>query len=76
MEFNVFDEKGNKVTCDVIGMFVHDNKNFIIYTDNNALDSEKDVYASLYKLEGNNIVLLPITNESDWDLVDKYLEDV
>lgn len=76
MSFNVINENGIKVDCDVIGMFVHDNKNFIIYTDNNMVDNEKEVFASLYKLDGNNMLLLPITSDSDWDLVDKYLEGV
>lgn len=75
MSFNVINENGIKVDCDVIGMFVHDNKNFIIYTDN-MVDNEKEVFASLYKLDGNNMILLPITSDSDWDLVDKYLEGV
>ena len=76
MDFNVINENGDKVTCDVIGMFVHNSKNFIIYTDNEMVDNEKEVYASLYRLDGNNMVLLPITEESVWDLVDKYLQDV
>lgn len=76
MSFNVINENGIKIDCDVIGMFVHDNKNFIIYTDNNMVDNEKEVFASLYKLDGNNMILLPITSDSDWDLVDKYLEGV
>lgn len=76
MNFNVINENGVKVDCDVIGMFVHNDKNFIIYTDNNIIDNEKEVFASLYKLDGNNMILLPITSDSDWDLVDKYLEGV
>ena len=76
MNFNVIDSEGNKVQCDIIGMFVHDNKNFIIYTDSQQSDSEKEVYASLYKISDNNMLLIPIVQESDWDLVDRYLEGV
>ena len=76
MEFNVINTNGEKISCDVIGMFVHDGKNFIIYTDNEITDGEKEVYSALYRLDGNNMILLPITDENDWDLVDKYLEDV
>jgi len=76
MKFNIYDNKGNLVECEVIGMFKENNKNFIIYTDGTMVDGEKEVYASLYELnEENNITLLPITNESDWDLVDTYLEE-
>ena len=74
MNFNIIDNSGNKIECDVLGMFTHGDKNFIIYTDNEQDDNEKEVYASLYEIKNNCIVLLPITSESDWDLVDSYLE--
>lgn len=74
MNFDVINEHGDKIHCDVIGMFSHDDKNFIIYTDNEIVDNEKEVLASLYRLEGNNVILLPITEDRDWDLVDNYLE--
>ena len=76
MNFSVIDRQGNKIHCDIIGMFVHDDKNFIIYTDSQQNDNEKEVYASLYKISGNDMVLIPIVEESDWDLVDRYLEGV
>lgn len=76
MNFSVIDSQGNKIYCDIIGMFVHDDKNFIIYTDSQQNDNEKEVYASLYKISGNDMVLIPIVEESDWDLVDRYLEGV
>lgn len=76
MNFNVIDNSGETVQCDVIGLFSYHDKNFIIYTDNNMVDREKEVYASLYKLDKNNMILLPITSDEDWELVDKYLEDI
>jgi len=76
MNFNVIDELGNVVDCDIIGMFSREDKKFIIYTDNTVIDDEKEVLASLYKIEDNKMILLPIVNDADWDLVDKYLEEI
>ena len=76
MNFTIVDENGKKVFCDVIGVFQHNNKNFIVYTDNELDNGSKEVYASLYKLKENRVVLLPITLESDWDLVDEYLANL
>jgi len=76
MDFSVYDEKGNRVACDVIGMFSRENKNFIIYTDNEYVEEEKEVLASLYKIENNQMILMPIIDETDWDLVDRYLEEI
>ena len=71
MNFIVIDNNGQKVSCDVIGVFKHNDKDFIVYSDNT-----KEVYASLYKMDGDNVVLLPITDENDWNIVDKYLENL
>lgn len=65
---------GKNVECNVIGVFNCDNKNFVIYTESDSVD---EIYASFYELdENNNMILLPIEDSQDWDLVDKYLEEV
>ena len=74
MKFNVLDKNGKNIECNVIGTFNNDNKHYIIYEEN---DNKEELYASLYELnENNNIILLPIIEESDWDLVDRYLENI
>jgi len=73
MSFNAIDEYGNNIKCNVVGMFKSDDKNFVIYTK--ELDEEK-IYASLYELNNEELTLIPITLDTDWDIVDKYLEEV
>ena len=76
MDFVVINNNGEKNRCNIIGMFVNDDKSFIIYTDGSQDDNEKEVYASIYKIIDNNMVLMPILDENDWNLVDLYLEGV
>ena len=75
MNFIVVDSNGNNIECDIIGLFSHEDKNLIIYTES-SLEKEKDVHASLYKIENNKLKLFPILKSEDWDLVDKYLEEI
>lgn len=75
MDFIVVDNNGSNIECDIIGLFSHEDKNFIIYTEKSS-EEEKEVYASLYKVENNKLNLFPILKSEDWDLVDKYLEEI
>lgn len=67
-QFQTIDEKGNKITCDVIATYHDDekNKDFIVYTDR-TLNSENklNIYYSLYKQVNNSIELIDITNNKD-----------
>ena len=77
MNFEILDKTGKKIECNVVGTFESNNKSFILYTDGTEVNEEKEVYASLYKLNyDNSMILLPITDDNDWDLVDKYLEEM
>lgn len=70
MNFKVIDEDGKLIECDVIGVFNMKEKDFIVYTT----DGE-EICASLFKMDGDyNMIISPITEESDWDIVDKFLE--
>lgn len=73
MSFNAKDEYGNNIKCNVIGMLKNNDKNFVMYTK--KLDEEK-IYASLYELNNEELILIPITLDEDWDIVDKYLEEI
>lgn len=75
MDFIVVDNNGSNIEFDIIGLFSHEDKNFIIYTEKSS-EEEKEVYASLYKVENNKLNLFPILKSEDWDLVDKYLEEI
>lgn len=61
-------EKEETITCNIIAMFSRFNKNYIIYEEND------EYLASLYVLEKDEIRLIPITDEKDFDIVDDYLE--
>lgn len=68
--FNIFDESNNKIECEVLFTFNENGKNFIVYKDN-----EGDILASYYENYKDKIVVLPITIESDYDIVDKKLNE-
>lgn len=49
------------------------NKNYIIYTENN---DNKDVYASTFEINDNELKLHEIENDSEWDYVDSILSNI
>lgn len=49
------------------------NKNYIIYTENN---DSKDVYASTFEINDNELKLDEIENDSEWDYVDSILSNI
>lgn len=63
--------KYNNKMYTIIDRFSMKDKNYIIY----KLDDKDDLYAALYKIDdNNNMQLFDITNEEDYDIIDKYLE--
>lgn len=63
--------KYNNKMYTIIDRFSMKDKNYIIY----KLDDKDDLYAALYEIDdNNNIQLFDITNEEDYDIIDKYLE--
>lgn len=78
MTFKILNDEGKEVECEIL--FTFDNteteKSYIVYTDN-TLDEEGNtsVYASVLGVdEEDNMMLLPIETEEEWDVVDYYLE--
>lgn len=65
----VYNTNNEKLKCEVLFTFEKNNKSYIIYKD-----EEDDILASYYKLEGDNAIISPITDESEYDLVDKEIE--
>ena len=49
------------------------NKNYIIYTENN---DNKDIYASTFEINDNELKLHEIENDSEWDYVDSILSNI
>lgn len=65
----VYDVNNKKMKCEVLFTFERENKKFIVYKD-----KEDDILASYYKSEGDKLILIPISEDKDYDLVDMELE--
>lgn len=72
IKFTTLDETGIEKTFIVLEKFSKLGKNYIIYQEEN----KEDLYASLYEINENNIKLIPIESDSDYDIVDEYLENL
>ncbi len=51
----------------------NNNKNYIIYTENN---DNKDVYASTFEINDNELKLHEIENDGEWDYIDSILSNI
>lgn len=49
------------------------NKNYIIYTENN---DNKNVYASTFEINDNELKLHEIENDDEWDYIDSILSNI
>lgn len=52
-----------------------ESKSFLIYTFDDKAENV-DIYASIIKEEENNYVLDSITNEDDWNMIQKAIEEL
>lgn len=65
----VYDINNQVKKCEVLFTFEKDNKKFIVYKD-----KDEEILASFYKEINKNLILIPITEDKDYDLVDEELE--
>ena len=72
INFNVIDNNGNVKNYTIIEKFTKNNKNYLIYKEEN----KEDLYAALYEIVNETIKLIPIENDEDYDVVDEYLENI
>ena len=49
--------------------FEKNNKQFIVYKD-----KDDDILSSYYKKDGDKLIIMPITDKTDYDIVDIELE--
>lgn len=79
MTFNVIDENGKEIECEVLFTFESDEtkKNYIVYTDN-TIDEEGNtkVYASIYTPDQEDLHLEPITTEKEWKIIETILSEL
>lgn len=66
----VYYKDNKKLECEVLFTFDSNNKQFIVY-----MDEEENILSSFYEIKDNKIILTPITSDLDYDIVDKYLEE-
>ena len=75
--FTVTDKNGKKIDCEILFTFESEdtNKKYIVYTDN---EQDKDgmikTYASIYEENGKELKLTPITDDKEWNLVEKLID--
>lgn len=72
ISFNYIDEYGSVKKYIIIDKLNKNNKNFIIYKEEN----KEDLYASVYEVIKDKIKLIPIKDDKDYDIIDEYLESL
>lgn len=74
--FTMTNDKGEKVTCEVILTIDSDEfkKHYIVYTDH-TIDENNNyrTYASIYDPTGASLDLLPVTSNEEWDMIEAVL---
>lgn len=70
--FEITDEQGKKITCEILDHFEYKNELYMIYTDGQLdEDGNIEVLATKYKINNNIVTLYPIETDEQWDIVDK-----
>lgn len=72
INFKTIDNKGELKKYIMLDIFNKNNKNFIIYKEEN----KDDLYAALYEIVNETMKIIPIEDDKDYDIVDEYLESV
>lgn len=72
ISFNYMDNLGNIKKYIIVDKITINNKNFLIYQEEN----KEDLYASFYETINNKIKLIPIECDEYYDIIDKYLESL
>ena len=72
MTFNITNDEGQEVECEVLFTFESDEtgKNYMVYTDN-TVDEEGNtkVYASIYNPDEEDQTLQPIETDKEWTII-------
>lgn len=77
--FQVLDENGKEVTCEVLFTFDSEEtgKSYMVYTDNTTdEDGNVRVYASIFDSAAENPELKPIETDREWKIVETILESI
>ena len=69
-------QDGQIIRCDIITMFKDDKNNidYVVYTDGSKdEDGNKNIYASRYVISDNEMELLEIEDDKEWDMIDEVI---
>lgn len=72
ISFNYINQFGETKKYIITDQFNKDTKDYIIYQE----EGKDDIYASLYEIIDDKIKIIPIENETDYNVVDEYLENL
>ena len=79
MTFNITNDEGQEVECEVLFTFESDEtgKNYMVYTDN-TVDEEGNtkVYASIYNPDEEDQTLQPIETDKEWTIIETILDEI
>ena len=76
MNFKIL-KNGKEITCDIIISFKDKSNdiNYVVYTDGTKdKDGDLEIYASRYIMNDDKVILNPIENKYEWNLIDNMLE--
>lgn len=65
----IYNSNNKKLNCELLFTFEKNNKSFIVYKD-----EEDEILASYYIIKEDKIIILPIEEDKDYDIVDIELE--
>lgn len=65
----LYDIDNQKGKYELLFMFNKNNKNFIVYED-----KDNEILASYYEKDGDKLIITPILDDNDYDIVDKELK--
>ena len=76
LTFTIMSNDGQEIKCDILFTFEENNKNYIVYTDNELdEDGYPEILASTYTLDGTSITLGEIETDEEWDMIDRKLDE-
>ena len=70
--FTQMDAQGNVIKYSIVDRFTKNNKNYIIYKE----EGKDELYTDLYEISDDKLIIIPIKDQSDYDIVDRYLESL
>ncbi len=69
--FKAMNENGVETNYEIVSLIESEDgiKKFICYTDNVIENDRNRMFISLYEIENEDIIIKPITKQSDWDFI-------